>query len=205
MTPPAETLALALPGATAAPAMPLPERLDDEPAKWHARLCAYCLCGPSRTVDETWRQEQATGGHKGQRPPGSWRRAVERWNWTSRAAVHDAATLAAEAREAGERRRLERERRRDFAARLLNRVQALVDDPHVFREIPASVGLAASRAHAIHQSEFGADPTEEQIEDAALLLPASAPGPVVNIIVQGNIEKDELPPPGVVAEESDGA
>ena len=201
------SLALSLPDAQA-PAVPLPEKLADEPSRWHARLCSFCLCGPARTVDGVWRDEaRATGGHRGQRPPGSWRRAVARWNWEARAAVYDAGVIQHEAETLATRRRLERNRRRDFAAKLLSGVEHLLDTGFL-REVPASVALAATRAVQIHREEFGSDPTEEQeIEGAALgfLAPADAAQPVVKIFLTGPVERDELPPEGEVAEETDGA
>ena len=126
------------------------------------------------------------------------------WRWVERAASYDVQTLAREARELDARRRAERQKRRDVAARLLSRLDGLLDS-FVFEEAPAPITAAIERAAEFHAREFGSDADPDvQVEEAAALLPATAAAPTLTLIVNGEVRKFEVPAEGVVEEETDG-
>ena len=202
MPAPNQTLVLALPDdAQATPNAPLPPREENEPARWHSRFCAYALAGPARSLDSTWRQEGGGKGNKGQ-APGAWRRAASRFNWLERSARWDAESLAREAEALATRRRTERGRRRDVAAKLLGKLDTLLDS-FVFEEAPAGVTAAVLKAAEFHEKEFGRDLDEQEAEDAAL-VPATAAAPSLTLIVNGEVRRFEVPAEGVVEPETDG-
>lgn len=137
----------------------LPSRLAGEPERWYARFCDFCLTGPERTLEGVWRV--AAKGAKGQRVPGSWSRASERWKWRSRAADFDCLQFQRQAAEVENMRREERARRRSIVSKLGARVDALLLEQNAPADVTPTGLAALARVYlAASCIEFGPPMTD---------------------------------------------
>ncbi len=103
-------------------AVPMWERLPNEPGNWYARFEFYRLLGPKRTLNQAYRMAAKLEGLRGKRAGQGWSEAARRWDWTARAEAWDQAQR--ERLRAGEedRRFDARERRLQMIDRLLEAV-----------------------------------------------------------------------------------
>ncbi len=66
------------------------DRMDGETNRWYQRFNAFRLAGPGRTILAVSNAEKAIRGQNESRyPPGSWRKAAEKWRWRERANAWD--------------------------------------------------------------------------------------------------------------------
>ncbi len=66
------------------------DQQEGEPNRWYQRFNAFRLAGPGRTILSVANAEKAIRGQKESKyPPGSWRKATEKWQWRVRANAWD--------------------------------------------------------------------------------------------------------------------
>lgn len=150
--------------------VPLPERLDQEPAKWYARFCRWLLQPAGRrSVEHVFRDELkaakagAAGSAGQQRPGGAWHRAYVAYGWAERASQWDAAVAATEVLELADARKQARARRAVACTQFLDAACSLLTLPGVFAAAPAGVSAAVLRAIEASRREFGADVLPEDV------------------------------------------
>lgn len=102
----------------------IPPPLPDEPTRWYLRFAEYCVEGTSRSLEAVWRTT-AKGG-KRQRPPGSWYRASNEWEWKKRAAQFDRNVFADRAGDLQLMAERERARRRTIISEIGKRIEQLL-------------------------------------------------------------------------------
>lgn len=84
------------------------ERLPAESSRWYARLVAYCLAGPDRTLIGVYRAEREKARKSPKKPPtvrwvpAAWKDVFKRFEWAQRAKVYDAAIARRDQREHAE-------------------------------------------------------------------------------------------------------
>lgn len=138
--------------------VPLPDRLEQEPAKWYARFCKWLLQPAGRrSVEQVHRDElKGAGGSAGQqRPGGAWHRAYVSFRWAERASQWDAAVAASEALELADARKEARARRAAVVSQFLDAAADLLASPNVFASAPAGVSAVVLRAISASREEFG--------------------------------------------------
>lgn len=160
----------------------LPIQLDGEPLRWFSRLCEFCLAGSSRTLESIWRSTAKSS--KGKRPPSSWYRASERWEWPTRAAAFDRAQFQQEALELQATRREERVRRRAIVSKLGEQVKKMLRIAATGGEMPVMLPALARVYLSSSRDEFGCtEPDLPQAEPMDLQQPGKFEWPELQIVV----------------------
>ena len=166
-------------------AVPLPERLNQEPAKWYGRFCQWLLQPAGRrSVERVFRDElKAAKGSAGQRPGGAWHRSYVSFRWAERASQWDSEVAQVEALDLADTRRQARARRAVAVAQFLDAACSLLTLPGVFAAAPAGVSAAILRAVEALRAEFGADPLPEDTQLNGKRLAVDLPPPEVCLYV----------------------
>lgn len=126
------------------------ERRDGEPDNWYARFDRFRLLGPTRSIEEVYRQERAAEGGKGRqqigKPTRHWYAAAETWEWLERAGAWDAERRAEEEEEERlawrDKRKAWRHQQFELKERMLQKVTAMLNFPltEVVREVKSDEG-----------------------------------------------------------------
>lgn len=65
------------------------EQMENEPGIWFDRFNIWRGLGPSRTIEDAWRQDRARKGLSGKRPHFRWYEVRKEWKWDERVAAWD--------------------------------------------------------------------------------------------------------------------
>lgn len=65
------------------------EQIEGEPGLWFERFSLWRSLGPSRTIEDAWRQDRAKKGLSGKRPHFRWYEVRKEWHWDERAQAWD--------------------------------------------------------------------------------------------------------------------
>lgn len=98
-------------------------REPGESSEWYSRFCSFCLAGPRRSALAVYKSQRPDKARKSPTGlPGSWKIALEKFDWKTRATAFDAAVIEQDKQRFSEDREAERKKRFAVLKRLRRKI-----------------------------------------------------------------------------------